>query len=96
MSISLSTITNPIPYCHRLSSIKSVQKVVALRLRHIWSTNSEYSSKPIAYQGYLNHRCHDPKTVHDTFQKISKIIQKEARKKVSNQNNQEQFSSITK
>ena len=72
--------------CHKPSSIRGIQKGVAPRLRHICSTDNEYSSKSIEYQDYLTHRGHDPNTVHDTFEKISKITQNDARKKMVNNN----------
>ena len=62
--------------CHKPSSIRGIQKDVTLRLRLISSTDNEYSSKSIEYQDYLNCRCHDPKAVHDTFEKISKTSRK--------------------
>ena len=51
---------------YKVSSIRGIQKGVALCLQHIWS--------PDEYQDYLNCRGHDPKTVHDIFEKISKIL----------------------
>ena len=67
--------------CHKPSSIRCIQKGVALRLRRICSTDNEYSSKSIKYQDYHNRRGHDPKKVHDTFEKTSKITRNGARKK---------------
>ena len=61
--------------CHKASSIRSIQKGVALCLRRISSTDNECLSKPIEYQDYLNRRGHDPKKVHDTFGKISKLLE---------------------
>ena len=60
------------------SSIRGIQNGVALRLRHICSTDNKHSSKSTEYQDYLTRRGHDPKTVHDTFEKISKIIRNHA------------------
>ena len=51
---------------YKVSSIRGIQKGVALCLQHICS--------PDEYQDYLNCRGHDPKTVHDIFEKISKIL----------------------
>ena len=63
-----------------------MQKGAALRLRCISITDSEYSTKSIEYQDYLIRRGHDPKRVHDNFEKISKIIRNDARKKMVNNN----------
>ena len=65
----------------KASSIRRIQKGVALRLRRICSTDNKYPSKSIKYQDYLNRRGYDPKSVHDTFEKISKITRNDARKK---------------
>ena len=73
--------------CHEPSYIRGIQEDVALRLRRICSTDNEYSSKSIKYQDYFNRRGHDLKPVHDTFIKISKTTQNEARKKTVNNNN---------
>ena len=59
--------------CHKASSIGNIQKGVFLSLRRIFSRDNDHSSKSIEYQDYLNHRVHDLKTVHDTFEKISKL-----------------------
>ena len=66
--------------CHKKSSIRGIQKGVALRLRHICGTDNKYSPKSIKYQDYLTRGGHDPKTVDDTFEKISKITRSDARK----------------
>ena len=72
--------------CHKPSCIRGIQKAVALRSRRICSTDNEYSSKSIEYQDYPTRRGHDPKRVHDNFEKISKIIRNDARKKMVNNN----------
>ena len=73
-------------YCYQPSSIRGIQKGVTLRLRCICSTDNEYSSKSIEYQDYPTRRGHDPKRVYDNFEKISKIIRNDARKKMVNNN----------
>ena len=72
--------------CHKASSIRDIQKGVALRLRRICSTGNKYSSKSVEYQDYLSCRGHDPKIVHDTFAEISKVTRNDARKKTVNNN----------
>ena len=47
--------------CHTTSSIRGIQRGVALCLECICSTDNEYSSKSIKYHYYLNCRGHDPK-----------------------------------
>ena len=59
--------------CHKPCYIRGIQKGVALNSTHIFSTDNEYLSKSVNYQDCLNRRGHDPKTVHDTFERISKI-----------------------
>ena len=83
--------------CHKPSSTGGIQKDVALCLLGICSTDNEYSSKSIEYQNYLTRRGHDPKRVHDTFEKISKITRNDARKNmVNNNSNNNRFIFSTK
>ena len=65
--------------CYKQSSVTGIEKGVALCLQHTYSTDSEYWSKSIEYQDYLTRRGHDPNTVDDTFEKISKITRNDAR-----------------
>ena len=64
---------------YKPSSVKGIEKGVALCLQHTYSTDGEYWSKSIEYQDYLTRRGHDPNTVDDTFEKISKITRNDAR-----------------
>ena len=49
--------------CHKKSSIKGIQKGVALRLRHICSSDNNYTAKSIEYTKYFVNREHDLKSV---------------------------------
>ena len=54
---------------------------------HLWrlcSADNEYLSKSMQYQDYINRRGRDTKTVHETFEKISKITRHDARKRAVN------------
>ena len=71
---------------YKPSSVKGIEKGVALCLQHTYSTDGEYWSKSIEYQDYLTRRGHDPNTVDDTFEKFCKITRNDARKKMVNNN----------
>ena len=60
--------------CHKSSSINSIQKGVALRLRRICSMTEEYQNKAKQYSSYLAARGHDLKTVKSRFNKIKKVL----------------------
>ena len=61
--------------CHKASPIRDIQKGLPLHFWRICSTDNEFWSKSGKYQDYLNRRGHDSKTVHDTFEKLTKITQ---------------------
>ena len=67
--------------CHKPSSINSIQKCAALRLRRICSMTKKYQNKAKEYSSYLVTRGHNPKTVKSTFNKIDKVLRSVARKK---------------
>ena len=58
--------------CHSKSSIKGIQKGVALRLRRICSSDNDYTAKSIEYTKYLINRGHDLKSVQQCFNKVGK------------------------
>ena len=67
--------------CQKPSSISSILKGVALRLRRICSTTGEYQSKAKEYSSFLVPRGRNPKTVRLTFDEIEEVSCSVARKK---------------
>ena len=72
--------------CHKKSSVKGVQKGVALRLRRICSSGNDYTAKSKDYTKFLVNRGHDLKSVQQGFNNISTTSQQEARKKLKPRN----------
>ena len=72
--------------CHQPSSVKGIQKGVALRLRRICSSVEEYNLKSKEYMAYLVARGHSPKDVKSTFETIGKMSRQNARKKRESSN----------
>ena len=58
--------------CGKKSSIKDIQKVVALRLRHICSSDNDYTAKSKEYTKYLVNRREDLKPVQHCFNNVGK------------------------
>ena len=58
--------------CHEKSSIKGIQKGVALRLRRIWSSDNDYTAKSKEYTKYLVNRGHDLKSVQQCLNNVGK------------------------
>ena len=58
--------------CHKKSSIKDIQKVVALRLRHICSSDNDYTAKSKEYTKYLVNRREDLKPVQHCLNNVGK------------------------
>ena len=69
-------------FCHKKSTIKGVQKYVALRLRRICSTSNEYEMKSKEYISHLTNRGHDPSEVKKLFAAVYSLTRTDARKKV--------------
>ena len=69
--------------CHKKSTIKGVQKGVALRLRRICSTENEYKTKSNEYMSHLTNRGHDPSEVKKSFAAVENLTRTDARKKVN-------------
>ena len=69
--------------CHNQSTINGIPKGVALRLRRICSTDTEYREKTTEYSNYLSLRGYNEHTVNKAFAKISSLPRDEARKKVT-------------
>ena len=67
---------------HKKSSIKGIQKVVALRLRHICSSDNDYTAKSKEYTKYLVNRGEDLKPVQRCFNNVGKTWRQETPKKV--------------
>ena len=72
--------------CHQPSSVKGIQKGVALRLRRICSSVEEFNLKSKEYMAYLVARGHSPKDVKSTFETIGKMSRQNARKKRESSN----------
>ena len=70
--------------CHKKSSMKGIQKGVSLRLRHICSSDNDYTAKSKEYTKYLvnDYLGHDLKPVQQCFNNVDKISRKEARNKI--------------
>ena len=64
--------------------MKGIQKGVSLRLRHICSSDNDYTAKSKEYTKYLvnDYLGHDLKPVQQCFDNVNKISQQEARKKI--------------
>ena len=71
--------------CHKKTSIKGIQKGVALRLRRICSSYNNYTAKSKEYTKYLVNRGHDLKSLDQCFN-VGKTSRQEARKKVKPRN----------
>ena len=74
--------------CHQLSSIRGIQKGVALRLKKICSTICEYDEKSKEYMAYLVARGHDPVSVKNTFNDVRKRLRNDIRQPTSNTSKQ--------
>ena len=72
--------------CHKKSSIKGIQKCVALRLRRICSSYNDYTAKSKEYTKFLLNKEHDLKSVQQCFIDVGKASRHEARKKVNPRN----------
>ena len=68
--------------CHKKSSIRGIQKGVALRLHCICSSDNDYTAKSIEYTKYFVNRGHDLKLIQQCFNNVGKTSQQEAQKKV--------------
>ena len=58
--------------CHKKSSIKGIQNVVAPRLRHICSCDNDYTAKSKEYAKYLVNKGEDLKPVQHCFNNVGK------------------------
>ena len=67
---------------HKKPSIKGIQKVAALRVRRICSSDNDYTAKSLEYTNYLVNRGHDLKSVEQCFNNVGKTSRQEAWKKV--------------
>ena len=68
--------------CHKKSSIKGIQKVVALRLRHICSSDNDYTAQSKEYTKYLVNRGEDLIPVQHCFNDVGKTWRQETPEKV--------------
>ena len=68
--------------CLKKSLIKGIQKGVALRLRHVCSSDNDYIAKSKEYSKYFVSRGYDLKLVQQCFNNVGPIPQQEAQKKV--------------
>ena len=64
--------------CHKKSSIKGIQKGVALRLCRICSSDNDYTAESKEYTKYLVNRGHDLKSVQHCFNNVGKTSQQKA------------------
>ena len=71
-----------------MSSIRGIQKGVALRLKKICSTICEYDEKSKEYMAYLVARGHDPVSVKNTFNDVRKRLRNDIRQPTSNTSKQ--------
>ena len=58
--------------CHKKSSIKGIQKGVALRLRRIFSNDNDYTVKSREYTKYLVNKRRDLKSIQQCFDNVGK------------------------
>ena len=68
--------------CHKKSSVKGIQKVVALRLRRICSSDNNYTAKSTEYTKYLVNRGQDLKSVQQCLNNVLETSRQEAPKKM--------------
>ena len=68
--------------CHNYSSIKGIQKGVALRLRRICSSDEEYDIRSKEYIAYLVARGHNPILVTKAFSSIREMSRTTSRQKL--------------
>ena len=78
--------------CHSPKSIAGVQKDVALRIRRIYSSESEFLEKSKEYMAYLVNRGHVPEKIKSSFIEMGKITRSKGRwKKVLTVNKKNYF-----
>ena len=68
--------------CHKRSSIKGIQKVVALRLRHICSSDNDYTAQSKEFTKYMVNRREDLIPVQHCFNDVGKTWRQETPEKV--------------